>query len=184
MSVLCYNYLMDNQYKNKNNHANLEKINNFEMPPESLESLELKEKKDKFEKNFPSREEKHKNKMLSEKNENATTIHTGINKNQSISEESILTKAVEEILSEGLNDLFQDLDQSQKTIFKQKGEQTAVTIAVMISSVKYKISEILELIRNWLFIIPSINKFFLEQESKIKTDKILLLDTKNKNLKV
>jgi hypothetical protein len=30
----------------------------------------------------------------------------------------------------------------------------------------------LKLIREWLLIIPGVNKYFLEQEAKIKTDKI------------
>ena len=33
--------------------------------------------------------------------------------------------------------------------------------------------KILKLIRSWLKLIPGVNKFFLEQEAKIKTDKIV-----------
>jgi len=32
---------------------------------------------------------------------------------------------------------------------------------------------------DWLKILPGVNKFFLEQEAKIKTDKILALKNKN-----
>jgi hypothetical protein len=36
-----------------------------------------------------------------------------------------------------------------------------------------KAKEVLKLIVIWLRFIPHVNKYFLEQESKIKTDKIL-----------
>jgi hypothetical protein len=36
------------------------------------------------------------------------------------------------------------------------------------------VKKILALIRDWLKLIPGVNRFFLEQEAKIKTDKILL----------
>ena len=35
--------------------------------------------------------------------------------------------------------------------------------------------KIIDVIKKWLSIIPGINKFFLEQEAKIKTDKIMEL---------
>lgn len=184
MLDLCYNCLMDNQYKNKNKPVKLEKINNFEIPLDTLELPELEEKKEQSERNFSNFDKKQKDKVLTEKKEVDNIGQVGVKNNQNLSDELILTKAVEDILADGLTNLFQDLDQSQKILFKQKGEQTATTIAVMLKSVKYKIYEVLDLIRNWLFIIPGINKFFLEQEAKIKTDKILLLDTKNKNFKI
>jgi hypothetical protein len=37
-----------------------------------------------------------------------------------------------------------------------------------------------EIIRNWLKLIPRVNKYFLEQESKIKTDRIITLQRKLK----
>jgi hypothetical protein len=43
---------------------------------------------------------------------------------------------------------------------------------------KIKVNKIIDLIRRWLKLIPGINKFFLEQEVKIKADKIIRLKDK------
>ena len=42
-------------------------------------------------------------------------------------------------------------------------------------STKVKVKKILKLILEWLRILPGINRFFLEQEAKIKTDRIIQL---------
>ena len=44
----------------------------------------------------------------------------------------------------------------------------------MVSAAKVHSKKILKAIVGWLKMIPGVNKFFLEQEAKIKTDKILL----------
>lgn len=166
---------MDNQYKNKNSLSKLEKITSFDQ---AFESKELDEKKLlNPEKQLDKSSQETKEKVI-------LSSQTTPTENDVLIKEQVLEKEVENILSEGLTDLFQSLDQANKMIFKQKGEITASTIAVMLKSVKFKIYEILNLIRNWLFIIPGINKFFLEQEAKIKTDKILQLEAKNKNFKL
>jgi len=50
----------------------------------------------------------------------------------------------------------------------------------MVGSFKIKARKVLHLIRDWLKIIPGINKYFLEQEAKIKTDKIIELAEQEK----
>jgi hypothetical protein len=45
-------------------------------------------------------------------------------------------------------------------------------------SAKFKVKAIVDLIKKWLAIIPGVNKFFLEQEAKIKTDQIIALKQK------
>jgi len=80
---------------------------------------------------------------------------------------------LEEILSAGLDDIYQDLQPAAKQIFKVKGEQAAYKIQLLLQGAKVKINEILEIIRGWLLVIPGVNRFFLEQEAKIKTDKII-----------
>lgn len=80
---------------------------------------------------------------------------------------------LEEILSAGLEDIYQDLPPDAKQIFKVKGEQAAGKIQLLLQSAKVKINEILDVIRGWLLVIPGVNIFFLEQEAKIKTDKII-----------
>lgn len=82
-------------------------------------------------------------------------------------------KQIEHILSEDLADIFRSMDENQKQIFKQKGEDTARAIEVLVQTAKVTAKKIVQLIGEWLKLIPGVNKFFLEQETKIKTDKVL-----------
>jgi hypothetical protein len=86
---------------------------------------------------------------------------------------SILRRQVEDILAEDLQPIYDQLSPALRKEFKIKGEETASRIAVLLTETKVKVKKILQLIRDWLKIIPGINKFFLEQESKIKTDRLL-----------
>ena len=63
----------------------------------------------------------------------------------------------------------------QQMQFRQKGEETASKIEKLLLDVKVKIKEVLNLLREWLKVIPGVNKFFIEQEAKIKADRILNL---------
>lgn len=80
---------------------------------------------------------------------------------------------IENILSENLDELFLTMTPQQQMQFKQKGEETATKINELLQETKIKVKEIITLIREWLKIIPGVNKFFLEQEAKIKTDRLL-----------
>lgn len=93
-------------------------------------------------------------------------------------------KEIENILSEGLDPIYQNLPAAMREQFKKKGEETASKIEQIISHTKIAVKKILALIFEWLKIIPGVNRFFLEQESKIKTDKILVLAEKNKKQKI
>ena len=86
---------------------------------------------------------------------------------------------IEKIMEEGLNDSYQRLSPVAKQEFKLKGEQTAVQIRDLLKSAHVKIKKILRLILDWLRMLPGINHFFLEQEAKIKTDKIIALKKQN-----
>jgi len=88
-------------------------------------------------------------------------------------------KKIESILEEDLNDIYRSLDPHTQMQFRAKGEETAKGIFQLLSQAKVKVKKIINLIRNWLKLIPGINKYFLEQEIKIKTDKILTLVDKN-----
>ena len=48
-----------------------------------------------------------------------------------------------------------------------------VKIKLTMQKTRVKASDIFELIKNWLKMIPRLSLYFLEQEAKIKTDKIL-----------
>ncbi len=82
-------------------------------------------------------------------------------------------KQVEDILAEDLGEIYQQMPPDKQAIFKAKGEEVARKIVSILHSTKIRIKDILELIRGWLRLIPGVNKFFLEQEAKIKADKIL-----------
>lgn len=86
-----------------------------------------------------------------------------------------VTEEIEEILSEDLGSMYKKLTPEQRVVFKREGERVAAAITVVIEKVKVGTKTILDLIRRWLRLIPGVNKFFMEQEAKIKTDKIMSL---------
>ena len=85
---------------------------------------------------------------------------------------------IEKILEDGLNDSYQRLSPVAKQEFKLKGEQTAAQIRELLKGTHIKVKKILRLILDWLRMLPGINHFFLEQEAKIKTDRIIALRKK------
>ncbi|MEK7189372.1 MAG: hypothetical protein AAB666_00115, partial [Patescibacteria group bacterium] len=87
---------------------------------------------------------------------------------------------VENILSGGLEDVYKELPPDLKIKFKREGERVSGLIWQMVETAKIKVQKIVDLIRNWLKMIPHVNHFFLEQETKIKTDKIILFAKKHK----
>ncbi|MFH1947449.1 MAG: hypothetical protein ABIJ23_04830 [Candidatus Magasanikbacteria bacterium] len=86
-----------------------------------------------------------------------------------------VTIQVEKVMEEDLGDAFLELTPIQKQEFKIKGEQVAFEIRDLLKKTHLKAKTIFKLIFEWLKMLPGINKFFLEQEAKIKTDKILAL---------
>jgi len=98
--------------------------------------------------------------------------------------EEEIKKEIENILSENLDDIYLGLPVNLKEQFRKKGDETVSEIKKIISKTRIVVHKILNLIKNWLKIIPGINKFFLEQEAKIKTAKILSLAEKTKKKKL
>ncbi len=84
-----------------------------------------------------------------------------------------ILKGVEDILSKGIADLYKNLAEDRKPKFRAKGEEVAHKIREMIAKGKIKVHAVLKMIKEWLHSIPGINRFFLEQEAKIKTDLII-----------
>ncbi|MFA6194405.1 MAG: hypothetical protein WC719_01490 [Patescibacteria group bacterium] len=82
-------------------------------------------------------------------------------------------QAIDAVLSEGLNEVFLKMDAKRQQEFKKSGEETVKRINTLLDKTKIKASKIIDLIRAWLKLIPGINLFFLEQEAKIKADKII-----------
>jgi len=87
-------------------------------------------------------------------------------------------KEVEGILEEDLDEIYLKLNPNKQREFKEKGEETALKINQLLDRAKVKAKKIINLIKNWLSLIPGVNKFFLEQEVKIKADKILKIKDK------
>jgi len=84
-------------------------------------------------------------------------------------------KQIEDALAKGLDEAFLSMPLQKQREFKKMGEQTAREINNLLDQAKVKIKKIITLIRKWLLIIPGVNKFFIEQESKIKADEIIKL---------
>ena len=80
---------------------------------------------------------------------------------------------IEKILEDDLGDIYKKMTPDKQREFKVRGEETARKINVMIDAGKVKVKKVIELIKKWLALIPGINKFFLEQEAKIKADEII-----------
>ena len=85
---------------------------------------------------------------------------------------------IEKIMESGLLDAYSKLSPIAKQEFRLKGEQTAFKINELLQKTHVKIKKILKLILDWLKLLPGVNRFFLEQEAKIKTDQILSLKNK------
>ena len=86
-----------------------------------------------------------------------------------------ITVRVEKIMEENLADAYRALDPVKRQEFKIKGEATAQAIRQLLNKTKVKIKKIFQLILEWLLFLPGINRFYLEQEAKIKADRILAL---------
>ncbi len=84
-------------------------------------------------------------------------------------------KKIEAILEDGLIDFYKDMTPDQQKAFKEKGEETTRRINELFRDAKFRIMDVIDLIRKWLMMIPGVNKFFLEQEAKLKADKIIEL---------
>ncbi len=84
-------------------------------------------------------------------------------------------REIENVLADGLDDLYLGMDQSSQERFKKAGEEAGKSIDGLILKGRGTAKKIVEIIKKWLSLIPGINKFFLEQEAKIKADKIMNL---------
>lgn len=82
---------------------------------------------------------------------------------------------VEKIMEEGLKEAFEKMSPIAQQEFKIKGEETAQKISQLLKKTHIKVKKIFALLFDWLKMIPGVNYFFLEQEAKIKADKIIAL---------
>jgi len=82
---------------------------------------------------------------------------------------------IERALEANLGDVYVSLPKNVRLRFKLKGEETAIKINRMMERAKLNAKAVLKLIRSWLKLIPGVNRYFLEQEAKIKTDRMALI---------
>ncbi len=99
----------------------------------------------------------------------------GIGQQRSRDEERM--KKIESILADGLDGIYLAMDPASQLRFKQAGEEATGKINELVSRGKLNLRKVLDIIRDWLKLVPGVNKFFLEQEAKIKADKIMNLDS-------
>lgn len=92
-----------------------------------------------------------------------------------IAQKSSLLQDIENVLEENLTPIYKELSPRQKQQFKVEGERVARNIEELLKRAKIAVIEIIRLIRRWLRMIPGINIFFLEQEAKIKAERIIAL---------
>jgi len=98
-------------------------------------------------------------------------------------ESYIKYKQIEKVLEEDLGEIYNNLTPQEQKNFKIKGEEAARSIFQLVyHKTKIKVKKIVKLIKNWLKSVPGINKFFLEQEAKIKADKIAALADESKKV--
>lgn len=90
-----------------------------------------------------------------------------------------MTVRVEHIMEEGLEDAYRAMTVVQQQEFKIQGEETARQIRSLLKAAHVKVKKVFRLILEWLRLIPGVNKFFLMQEAKIKTDRIVALKESN-----
>lgn len=86
-----------------------------------------------------------------------------------------LIQQVESIMVAGLETTYRQLDPPTQQHFKTVGEQTAKQISTLLQSASYQVKKIIDLLVTWLRIIPHVNRYFLEQEAKIKADRLINL---------
>ncbi len=82
---------------------------------------------------------------------------------------------VERILEDNLLEVYLSMPPASRARFKAAGEATAMKIWALVERSKIKAKSVLKLIWDWLKLIPGVSRYFLEQEAKIKTDKIIQL---------
>lgn len=92
-----------------------------------------------------------------------------------------LTAKIEKIMEDGLADAYRELTPVQQQEFKLKGEEVSTKIRDLMRRTHVKIKQIFKLLVEWLRFLPGVNRFFVEQEAKIKADRILALKSYMQN---
>lgn len=165
--------------------SNLEIKNNLKEKIKNYQDLIRESEKNK-EKKFESKEVRDNNDIEKTIKENIRSIAEGegaegIVQSSNQSQAKIKRgKEIENILAKDLENAYQKMSPQKRKEFKKAGEEIAQKINNLLDKTKIKIQTIIGLIKDWLFLIPGINKFFLEQEAKIKAEEIIKIKADNK----
>lgn len=106
------------------------------------------------------------------------TAHGVSSRPQALGVKTARVREIEHILSEHIEDLYRRLPEQEKANFRDRGETAAQEIDTLLGQAKVKVKQILQIIISWLSLIPGINKFFIEQQAEIKTNKLLAIKEK------
>lgn len=88
---------------------------------------------------------------------------------------------IEDLMTKDLSEMYQRMSPEDQQKFKAKGEEVAQEIDGLLQRAKLTAKRVLHLIRSWLKLVPGINKFFLEQEAKIKAEELIHFARKHNN---
>lgn len=97
-----------------------------------------------------------------------------------VTRDPVLMK-VERELEEGLWDAYKTMPAQARQRFKAEGEQVAKVIREGMATGSLVAKNVIKLIMDWLKLIPGVNKWFLRQEAKSKTDAIMAMQEEQKN---
>lgn len=100
---------------------------------------------------------------------------------QQASVKSPQLQEIEDLMTKDLAEMYQRMSPEDQQKFKAKGEEVAQEIDSLLQRAKLTAKRVLHLIRSWLKLVPGINKFFLEQEAKIKAEELIHFARKHNN---
>lgn len=99
--------------------------------------------------------------------------------NVQLASEQIILAKVESILASDMEKIFLSMDIASQAQFKAKGEEVALAITDLLQKTQIQINKVISLIMDWLRLIPNVNKYYLEQEAKLKADALLRVYKEN-----
>lgn len=143
--------------------AEAQEVSSVEADKQALE--QLAENKDVFLEQVSGRESSA-----------AVSSSSGSVTPQAVAPPDEVTLEVEKILEADLGEYVQALPEEVRLRFQKKGQEVASEVAKMVRDLHVQAKRVLTLIRDWLLSLPGLNKFFLEQEAKIKTDQMMELE--------
>jgi len=91
-----------------------------------------------------------------------------------------LRRELEVVLAEDVFDFMKQTSPAQQVEIRRRGREVLDQVETMIKQTKVNIRKVIHLILAWLKLLPITNKYFLEQEAKIKAEKMLRIADENK----